>query len=900
MSELSDAELRISEGLRLDFLTSIAAAIAHSPDLDGVLSAALDATLKALDFEVGGIYLVDHGTGELHLTPHCRGVPEEYLRTVARFQPGEALLGRPLDAPVVIENLSAAPEARGATRRLGLGSFVFVPLYARGKVVGVMPLGGFSPRTFPTEDLRLLETVGGMLGGAIENGRLLASTQRHLEQVRALWEIDRAILEDRDLAEVLRIIAREAALLGGGDSAIALAGAGDPLTVAGSHGWRARDLVEANPRLEGQLLSALLLAQESVMVRVGDGASGPLRVLVVPLRAGARGLGGLVVVKDEAESREDDLTILATFGHQATVALAKARMRDAEGRRAGQLAVVSTASEIASSTLDLDVLLGTLARHIQRSFGYYAVAVYLVDAESRQAFLAGAAGAAALIQRGTRVQMGTGIIGWVAERGEYVLANDVSREPRFVRAGMEGTLAELAVPVRLAGEIVAVINVESDRLGAFDEGDVVALDAIAAQIGAAVRNARLFQEKVRALRTLEILQEITNVLNSELDLGTLLDRIAQRSVEAVRPAQMGSVLLYDGESLGVRSSYGYPDPSALASIRLDFHEGLPGSVFVSGQGRFVAVAPGDLGRQGAAFRAAAGGADPKSALCVPISLPHQKLGVLLLQNCSPGESFEPESLRFATTLGHQAAIAIGNALRVQKILELDGHRQNYLSNVSHELRTPLTVVQGYLEALESGAAGERSRQFVEVAITETHRLGRMIDEVLEVARLEQGVADRPIEWSPVHLAEGLRGIVRGLEAELRLKGLELTLRVLPELPPVVGDERLLGLMVLNLLENAVKFTPAGGRIEVGLETGGEDLVLTVSDSGIGIPAEYRGRVFEKFFMIDEGTNRARGGAGIGLYLAREVVAIHSGAISVDASASGGARFEVRLPLRPRG
>ncbi|HXX46744.1 MAG TPA: GAF domain-containing protein, partial [Myxococcota bacterium] len=258
----------------------------------------------------------------------------------------------------------------------------------------------------------------------------------------------------------------------------------------------------------------------------------------------------------EAKARPEDLEILSTFAHQAAVALVQARVRDAEGRRAAQLALVSAASEIAASTLDVDVLLGSVARYVQRSFNYYAVTIYVVEPKARRAFLAGAAGAGTLIPKRHAVRFGQGIVGWVAERGEYVMAGDVRREPRFVRSGMEATLAELAVPVRLSGEVVAVLNVESDRLNAFDEGDLVALDAIAAQVAAAIRNARLFEEKVRALRNLEIVQEITNVLNSDLEMGALLDRIARRSVEAVRPAQMGAVLLYDGETLGVRSSYG--------------------------------------------------------------------------------------------------------------------------------------------------------------------------------------------------------------------------------------------------------------------------------------------------------------------------------------------------------
>src|SRR6185436_15490014 len=236
------------------------------------------------------------------------------------------------------------------------------------------------------------------------------------------------------------------------------------------------------------------------------------------------------------------------------------------------------------------------------------------------------------------------------------------------------------------------------------------------------------------------LQEITNVLNSELELGALLDRIARRSVEAVRPAQMGAVLLFADDLLRVRSSFGYADPEALQRVALPFHEGLPGSVFVSGQGRLVRASPGDYGPGSEAFRDAAAGAERRSALCVPIVLPQEKLGVLLLESTTAPDAFQPHDLRFAATLADQAAIAIGNALRLQDILDMNRQRQNYLSNVSHELRTPLTVIQGYLEALGSTVPAEDEPQrYLRVSQEQCQRLGRMIDEVLEVARLEQGV-----------------------------------------------------------------------------------------------------------------------------------------------------------------
>ncbi|HET7295309.1 MAG TPA: GAF domain-containing protein [Vicinamibacteria bacterium] len=881
---------------RLEALQGVAASIGHSPDLGGVLSAGLDAAVAALGVEMGGIYLVEGDEEELRLTPYQHGLPIGYAEQIARFRRGEALVGRALrgSAPLVIPDLSSATEARDATRQLGIKTALLVPLFAQGRAVGVMALGGRTPRDVHAEELRFLEALGGMLGSAVENARLMRRTQRHLDEVKAVWEIDRAIVEERELHEVLSIIAVEAAVLGGGDSVILLQEPDGELRVAGAHGHGARRAIGEPPSLGGSPVARLLaLPGPSAMSIEAGGAA---RAYVVPMRAGERGLGGLVVVKPEDQASSDDLTLLSTFAHQAAVALAKARVREAERRRAGQLALVSAASEIAVSTLDVDELLGAIARYVQRSFHYYAVALYLAMPEEREARLTGAAGAATLLPKNHRVKYGAGIVGWVVERGEYVLANDVNREARFTRSAMEATRAELAVPVRLSGEVVAVINVLSDRASAFDEGDLVAIDAIAAQVASAIRNARVFADKLRALRNLEVVQDITNVLNSDLDLDALLERIARRSVEAVRPAQMGAVLLYDGEALRVRSSHGYPRPAALADVCLAFHEGLPGSVFVSGLGHVTT--PPDHGGAKAAFLEAAGDASIRSALAVPIALPQEKLGVLLLENTREAAAFDAEDLRFATTLAHQAAIAIGNALRLRKILELDQQRQAYLSNVSHELRTPLTVIQGYLEALESGAAGDKAAHFLRVSREQAARLGRLIDEVLEVSRLERGVAQTHLEWEPVSLPGVVRGVLQALRQDIVLKTLHVV-ETLPEgLLTVPGDERLLRLLVFNVVENAVKFTPPGGRIVVDLGVGDGNAVLSVTDNGIGIPRDDRERVFEKFFTVDSGVNRAHGGTGIGLYLAREVVLIHAGAIAASEAPSGGTRIEIRLPLRP--
>jgi signal transduction histidine kinase len=882
------------QGRRVAAAAEIAAAIAHSEDLDAALSRALDAAIAHLQMEAGGLFLVDDG-GILRGTPHHRGLPSHYPDAVSRFAPGEGVVGRALLSvePVVVD-AAAAADVREATREIGLRTVVFVPLYARGRAVGLMALGNYSPREFHAEELQLLTAMGGMLGAAIDNAKLVGRSGRHLVQVQALWEIDKALVEDRDLTEVFGTIAREAARLVDGEAVIVLLDGNEDLKVAGAEGPRALELLGDPPSLAGTPLAAYLAgtAPMAVPLRRDD----PRQAIVVPLKAAERTLGALVLVRAATEWSEEELTTLATFGRRAAMALARADARLAEERRASQLALLAGASEIAASTLDVDVLLGSIARYVQRSFGYYSVAIYLVHRETRDTVLAGSAGAAAtILPKGHRMPFGTGIIGWVAERGEPILANDIRREPRYVATRLAATLSELAVPVRLAGQVVAVINVESDRLEAFDEGDMVAVDGIASQVASAIQNARLFDEKVRALRNLEILQEVTNVLNTELELDVLLDRIARRSVEAVRAAQRGAVLLYDGQGLRVRSSHGYLQPAALQMVHLAFHEALPGSVFVSGQGRLVTGA--DASETHPGFVSAAAGAPTTSALCAPIALPREKLGVLLLESGTT-DTFDADDLRFASTLAAQAAIAVGNALHVRRIVEMDRQRQEYLSNVSHELRTPLTVVQGYVEAVSDGTAGSRSGEYLRIAHDHCQRLARMIDEVLHVARLEQGVAKRHLEWAPVSLSEVVKGVVRGQRAEAMAKGVKLNAR-LADVPVLTGDHGLLQSLVFHLIENAVKFTAAGGHVEVALESLKDEVHFRVKDDGIGIPADLHGRVFEKFFMVDASPSKAQGGAGIGLYLAREVAAIHGGHIELRSAPGEGSVFEVCLPVRPR-
>ena len=310
--------------------------------------------------------------------------------------------------PVVVPDIAAAAEAREATRNSGLRSIVFVPLYARGRAVGMMPVGALlRPRLRGGGRRAPGRGRGACSAPPSTTRRLVQRSRRHLAQVQALWEIDKAIVEDRDLTEVFGTIARAASRLSGGEAVIVLLDGKEDLQVPGGDRSRALELLGDPPSLAGTPLAAYLARAAPTSVRLGTGRRAPRDRGPADRRAAARSAAWSSSRRRTAWA-EEDLTTLGTLGRRAAVALTKADARQAEDRRAGQLALLAGASEIAASTLDVDALLGAIARYVQRSFGHYSVSIYLVRPDAREALLAGAAGAAASVMpKGHRMPFGT-------------------------------------------------------------------------------------------------------------------------------------------------------------------------------------------------------------------------------------------------------------------------------------------------------------------------------------------------------------------------------------------------------------------------------------------------------------------------------------------------------------
>lgn len=243
---------------------------------------------------------------------------------------------------------------------------------------------------------------------------------------------------------------------------------------------------------------------------------------------------------------------------------------------------------------------------------------------------------------------------------------------------------------------------------------------------------------------------------------------------------------------------------------------------------------------------------------------------------------------------HGAVVATRDTTELTRVADM---RKDFVANVSHELKTPLAAIRGYAETLRDGALDEpaTARRFTERIVSQCRRLQELLEDLLTLSRLE-GVAPA-LEREPVALGAVVHRAVELISAAAREKRVEILVETGEEpLPPVLGDPDGLERLVLNLLDNAIKYNRPQGHITLRLFRTGDEAVLEVIDTGIGIPPESIPRLFERFYRVDKGRAREEGGTGLGLAIVKHVAQTHGGQVEVESRAGQGSTFRVKLPL----
>jgi signal transduction histidine kinase len=386
----------------------------------------------------------------------------------------------------------------------------------------------------------------------------------------------------------------------------------------------------------------------------------------------------------------------------------------------------------------------------------------------------------------------------------------------------------------------------------------------------------------KSVAQLERLIEIGRSLNSTLELRPLLQRIAV-AAQQLTDTEETSILLLDRRSgqLHFEAATNLP---GVRSIVVPMEGSIAGLVVQTSE---PVVVP-DARQDPRFYRRADEQSDfsTRSIVAVPMVVRDNVIGVLEAVNKRGGEAFTQEDIEMLTVLGGQAAVAVQNALLFQQ--------SDLVAEIVHEMRTPLMSVIGYAELMQQpGVTLEQCQQFAGIVEGEAERLTGLANSFLDLAKLESGRA--ALDYAPVDLSTVIRMAVSVLRPQASAKQVGLSVNIVDDLPPVVGDGQRLHQVMLNLIGNGIKYCRSGDRVVVAARRKEDALVVSVADTGPGIPAEALPLIFERFYRVPGSEDEAVG-SGLGLTITRKIVEAHGGEISVSSEEGQGATFTFTLPL----
>jgi PAS domain S-box-containing protein len=425
-------------------------------------------------------------------------------------------------------------------------------------------------------------------------------------------------------------------------------------------------------------------------------------------------------------------------------------------------------------------------------------------------------------------------------------------------------------------------------------------------------NARLLHEltqRERAEERLHFLSEASSVLASSLDYETTLASLGRIAVPRI--ADWCSINLLDEQGQLVRVAGKHVDPvkeKVLGDLRRRYTPGLmhaePAQGFYTGRATLIPLVTeehlariAESAEQLQVYREMGF----KSAMILPLHTGGRLLGIIILSSAESSRHYGPDDLTMAADLARRVSLAIDNARLYHEAQKAIQMRDEFLSIAAHELKTPVTSLLAYAQVLHrrmvrEQTASERDQRSVQVLVEQTERLSRLIALLLDLSRIESG--HLITERRQVDIGALARKTIEQLQSTLQADGSRHTLTYAGAREPltVLGDDLRLEQVLQNLLQNAVKYSPDGGPIDVRVERRNEEVAIAIADHGMGIPAAAQAQLFQRFYRADNVDGRQIGGLGIGLYLVKEIVTHHGGRIEVASQEGQGSTFTVYLPL----